>query len=324
MCWQDGNSIRNHEKAALAAVGFVTDGFALGSNGYLLDIDGFWRAQSNWKDKVAEKPRKWTELWTIVLPKIIPLVKDTTLLITCKNHLKEVLKLRNDNITKNKDLISMTLRIKSEKVMAHIISRALAACEKAIKMKPIMSFTTDEGKWYKDRVDAFGSNSDRSDLHKWKRGRMIVIDRSGAGKSCLARSLKGGSNSDGSNLLKSTSVIDKLECAEKGKETLDQDSTCSREGDAHDMHKVTEEVVVTPPHKTQYGNENANDEVSKISHDSKSSIVFFGRSEDGKTSIAKVMSSALHILDSNNDDSGDNHLLVRTRATTEKKSYSQK
>merc|ERR1711871_1757735 len=46
----------------------------------------------------------------------------------------------------------------------------------------------------------------------WNKGRVGVIGRSGAGKSCLVRSLLGLSNEAAEDRPKSTNAVDKFEC----------------------------------------------------------------------------------------------------------------
>ena len=51
-----------------------------------------------------------------------------------------------------------------------------------------------------------------SETDRWNKGRVGVVGRSGAGKSCFVRSLLGESNSDEEELPKSTRAVDKFEC----------------------------------------------------------------------------------------------------------------
>ena len=85
--WRVGDKIGESEMAALRAVGFTTDRhtYTLDDDGMVDNIDSFWSAQK-FGPKIwpaGSNGRKWEELWSIALSKILKNCSDIDTLTAC-------------------------------------------------------------------------------------------------------------------------------------------------------------------------------------------------------------------------------------------------
>ena len=102
--WHLGDEIGDNERAALCAMGFKTDidVYILDGGGMVDDIDSFWNAQdfdrTIWP--AGSNGRKWEELWSIALSKILKSCSDIDKLTECGRHLKESIRLREEKVRK--------------------------------------------------------------------------------------------------------------------------------------------------------------------------------------------------------------------------------
>ena len=97
--WRDGDKIGIQERAALRAVGFITDRhtYTLDKDGMVVNIDSFWRVQINFDQGLWPKAggkRKWTDLWEIALSNILKKCEDIDALTACESHLRKSIRLR--------------------------------------------------------------------------------------------------------------------------------------------------------------------------------------------------------------------------------------
>jgi len=122
--WHDGNQIGDYEKNALGAIGFITSGHALTSNGNVADVDSFWYAQVNF-DKIlwpatAEKPRRWPHLWNKVLPKVILQCTDISKINACRQHLQTAINLRWADFQQKSNSASLSSNEQREMNRSHL------------------------------------------------------------------------------------------------------------------------------------------------------------------------------------------------------------
>ena len=97
--WHDGNEIGIQERAALRAVGFITDRhtYTLNKHGMVVNIDSLWHVQINFDPGIwptTGGKRKWKDLWEIALSNILKTCKDIGALTACESHLRESIRLR--------------------------------------------------------------------------------------------------------------------------------------------------------------------------------------------------------------------------------------
>merc|ERR1711968_236242 len=88
----------------MGAVGFITDRhtYTLNDDGMVDNIDSFWGVQAQKFDPkiwpASNNGRKWEELWSIALSKILKNCSDIAKLTECGGHLRESIRLREEKV----------------------------------------------------------------------------------------------------------------------------------------------------------------------------------------------------------------------------------